>query len=443
MMKFNRLKFKLGYSLHRPKVLEYYNLFLQNNNMSLQEMHIYQNNKLKKMIQYCYKNIPYYQDLFDSLGLKPEDIECIEDLCKLPILTKDDIKKDIEKFYPNSDQDIKYFIGSTGGSTGIPLKYRLSEDSNDAGGAILFRGWGFAGYELGDKVAIIAGGSLVKKEQSFSKMINNYIHNFRRYSSYGMDNELLSKYAQDMIDWKPKYIRGYASSVFQLAKFIKENNLEDKFDLNGAITTAEMLFPQQRKFISDVFNCDVFNTYGLNDGGVSAYECDNHAGMHIDIERSLLECVDEYGNNTYNQEGKILATTLIDFSMPLLRYDTGDLGVLSDEQCTCGCQRPLLKELKGRITDTLKLNGKLIGSPVLTVLMGKTSVMQYQFIQRGENKLLIKLQKDINSTEKDEEFIEKSLISQVGPLDIEFEYVENFVYLNGEKHKFILVERDR
>ncbi len=445
MINLDELKFKIGYSIHRPKVLKYYNEFLQNNNMSLQEMQTYQNEKLRKMIHYCYQNILYYHDLFNSLGLKPEDITKVEDLYKLPILTKDDIRKDIEKFYPNNEQNIKYSIGSTGGSTGAPLKYRLSEESNSAGVALLSRGWGFAGYELGDKVAIIAGGSLVKKEQSLKKIINNFIHNFRRYSSYGMDDELLNEYVQDMIKWKPKYIRGYASSVFQLAKFIKKNNLENEFDIRAAITTAEMLFPKQREYISDVFNCDVFNTYGLNDGGISAYECEKHAGMHIDIERSLLECVDDNGHNIYNQEGKILATTLLDFSMPLLRYDTGDLGVLSDEQCTCVCQRPLLKELKGRVTDTLKLNGKIIGGPVLTVLMGKTSFLQYQFIQQGNNKLLIKLQKGMDTTEAktDRNYIEESLISQVGLLTINFEYVEDFIYPNGEKHKFILVENDR
>lgn len=439
---FNKAIFRVGYSFHRPNVLKYYNEFLQNNDMSLKEIQKHQNNKLREIVHYCYKNIPYYHDLFNSLGLKPEDIERTEDLYKLPILTKDDIKKNIEKFYPNYKEKIKYINGSTGGSTGVPLKYRMSEDSYNAGFALLFRGWGLAGYKLGDKVAVIAGGSLVKKNLSLANQFKDFVYSFKHYSSYGMDENLLNEYAHDMIKWKPKYIRGYASSVFQLAKFIHENHLEDKFAIQGAFTTSEMLLPNQREIIAKVFKCDVFDTYGLNDGGISAFECDKHNGMHIDIERSFLECVDDNGYNVYNKEGKILATTLIDFSMPLLRYDTGDLGVLSDVQCSCGCQRPLLKELKGRVTDTLNLNGKIIGSPVLTVLMGKTSVEQYQIIQKGENKLLIKLQKGSDALKKDEAFIKESLENQVGPLEIEFEHVDNFIYPNGEKHKFILVDKN-
>ena len=112
----------------------------------------------------------------------------------------------------------------------------------------------------------------------------------------------------------------------------------------------------------------VFDTYGLNDGGVSAYECQKHNGMHIDYERSILECADNNGHNIKNAEGKILATSLFNFAMPFIRYDTEDIGIISDNYCSCDCKRPLLIKMLGRKTDYLYLNGKYIGSPVLLEL---------------------------------------------------------------------------
>lgn len=439
-MNYNRLRFKLGYSIHRPQVLRFYNDFTRNINTSEEKIYKDQNSRLVHMIEYCYENISYYRDLFDSIGLKPKDIAGKEDLYKIPILTKSILKKNIERFYPDKPKSIKYIDFSSGGSTGSPLKYRVSQESYNAGFALLFRGWGFAGYELGDKVAIIAGGSLVKKDLSFLNKLKDYMYSFKHYAAYAMDDGQLRKYARDMIDWQPKFIRGYPSSIYPLAKFIQKNGLESSFNIKGVFTTSEMLYLPQRKFISEVFDCEVFDTYGLHDGGITAFECNRHTGMHIDTERSILECVNQESQNIYGQEGKIIATTLIEYSLPLLRYDTGDLGILSEAICPCGCKRPLLKELRGRITDILDLNGKHISSPALVTLMGTTSVEQYQIVQkRGEDKLLFRLQTDVRRL-KDEESIKESLFSQVGPLDIEFEYVDTFVYPNGEKHKLVILE---
>ncbi len=402
-----------------------------------EEIENYQNSLLKKMITYSYENIPFYNKLYKEYNVDINDVKSIGDLHKLPIITKRDIIDNYNDLYPENN-NIKYVEMTTGGSTGEPLKYRISQYSSDISFALLLRGWGFAGYKPGDKMAIIAGGSLVGKASPLKNKIRDYIFNFRRYSSYGMNEELLKEYVDDMIKWKPKYLRGYASIVFLLAEYVKKYNLESNFHLNGIFTTAEMLFKNQRDVIESVFDTKVYDTYGLNDGGITAFECSKQNGFHIDIERAILEVVDEDGNIIYEKEGRVIATSLNEYAMPLLRYDTGDLGVLSKERCSCGCDRPLLKELKGRVTDTLKFNDNFIGSPVIATLMGKINAKQYQFIQLSKNKLLIKIIKGDNHSKKDEDFIKQSLFSNVGQIDIEFEYVDNFNVSSGKKHKFII-----
>ena len=125
--------------------------------------------------------------------------------------------------------------------------------------------------------------------------------------------------------------------------------------------------------------------------------------------------------------------------MPLIRYDTGDLGVISDDYCPCGNEKLILKTLEGRITDFLKINGKLISSPVLTILMGKTSAMNYQIEQMNDNKIIINMvYKDKAGIQSDQELITTSLKSKVGDFELAFNIVDQIVVLKGKKYKFII-----
>ncbi|MDH5424078.1 MAG: phenylacetate--CoA ligase family protein [Gammaproteobacteria bacterium] len=434
--------FLVGYMLMRSQVIKSYYLIRNSAGSSLNQMKTEQDQQLQRIIEYSYKNIPYYRKVFDRLGLKPDEISKVEDLIKLPVLTKSIIRENIEDFYPKNIKMHKYVNGATGGSTGAPLKYRMSDECYSMGVACLYRGWGYAGYRLGDKVAVIAGGSLVNKDTSFFYKLKDFMLNFRHYSSYGMDDSLINKYIDDIAGWKPDYLRGYATSIYEIAKYLNKNKNINKIKVKAVFTTAEMLLPKQRGLIEKVFGCEVFNTYGLNDGGVSAYECSYHDGMHIDMERSVLEVVNEKCSQVVNEEGLILATSLHNTSFPFIRYDTNDIGVVSDSKCKCGCQKTLLKSLKGRVTDSLRLNGSLISSPVLTVLMGSLDILNYQIIQFDERTLEVRLEKGAGFTSEDEDFIKASFESHVGKLHIVFNYTSCFDSVGDVKHKFIINKMD-
>jgi len=150
-----------------------------------------------------------------------------------------------------------------------------------------------------------------------------------------------------------------------------------------------------------------------------------------------LESVDESGKAVIGQPGKIIATSLQNFHMPFLRYDTGDLGIITDEYIKNGGNRYLLKNLLGRVTDYLELNSIKIGSPVLTVLMGKINAKQYQLIQKNNHTLEIRIDKDKFYSLKDEKFIQESIEGHVGNCDIKFIYGNKFLE-SENKHKFII-----
>ncbi len=186
-----------------------------------------QEKQLRYLINFVYRNVPYYHKLFDCLKLRPDDVRKIEDLNKLPILTKDIIKENWEDFKPVNLDTMKYYINSTGGSTGTPLQYRLLKYDRFLAGAMLYRGWGYAGYELGDKMVFLAGSSLDVGSSSFIiKKAHEIARNIRKLSSFDMGQDDLKKYAFVINSFKPRYIRGYASSINFFANYIKENNVE-------------------------------------------------------------------------------------------------------------------------------------------------------------------------------------------------------------------------
>jgi phenylacetate-CoA ligase len=281
----------------------------------------------------------------------------------------------------------------------------------------------------------------VSNQQSLKAKIQDYVLNIRHYSSYGMNHDLIHKYALHMNQWKPLYLRGYASSLYLLAKYIDENTVRLNFKLKGIFSTAEVLSINQRLLIERVFNVHVFDNYGLNDGGISAFECPLHKGMHVDFERSILQTVNDSGKVVTGEIGKIIATSLYNYAMPFIRYDTGDLGFIDDVNiCECGNPRPLLKSVYGRTTDYLKLNNNVIGSPVLTVLMGKINVEHYQIVQINSDEIDIKYVNKTLLDAKDKNFIEKSFFEHVGPIRINFKKVTSEELLAKNKHKFIINE---
>jgi phenylacetate-CoA ligase len=440
-MSFRNILFRCAYLLKRPLVIQRYEEFRANAERSREELEQQQVEALRQLLDHCSQSVPFYRNLFAKYGLKSADFTSLSSLNRLPILSKQQIRNDPASFtcLNTSRRIVK---GSTGGSTGDPLKYLMSEECYCRGAALLMRGWGFAGYTPGDKMAVLAGASLVSNRKSIKDKAMDYLLNTKRISSYGMGERELQFCVNHLLKKKPSYLRGYASSLYILAQYMLDSNCSPFESIKAIFSTAEILGGKERACIERAFNAKVFDTYGLNDGGVSAYECHLHDGMHIDYERSLLEVVDEDGKRVFGRVGRIVATSLYNYVMPFVRYDTGDLGVEDSTVCACGNVRSKLRQLCGRTTDSLILNGKNVGSPVLTVLMGKVDVQQYQIHQTGSNSVTIKYVNPSEMRQNDRNLIVTSLKAHVGDIDISFAKVDQQAMQSKNKHKFIINNSD-
>ena len=449
----HKLIFQAGYFLKRSSVIPHHNNFQKTQWQSHKWLRNQQEKQLGKLVKFAYENVPYYTKLFNQLGIVPNDIGTIRDLEKLPILTKQIIKENWEDFVPKNIKKLRYLNVSTGGSTGTPLKYRMSAEDYERGLGLLYVGWGYGGYELGDKVAIIAGSSLIPTTKSkVRKKIQEFFLNFRFYYFFELSEEKVSKYFYDINKWKPIFLRGYPSSIYLLAKFIHEDNLKLNFQPKAIFTTGENLFDEQRALVETVFGAKVFNAYGAGDGGISAFECEEHCGMHINTEKAVLEVVDDEGKQVVNKQGKVLATSLYNYSMPFIRYDTGDLGVLSDKICPCGRSFPLMKELVGRSSDILiTSDNKIITTTMAAYLFypdcvySEDSIKQYQkikqfqVIQEIKKEVIIKIVKGPESDEKEFNYIITNFQEWFGQdIDIKLIFVESIPPLPSGKSAYII-----
>jgi len=446
---FSKQLFIVSHGLNERSFYPTYQKLLRNQQRPYIELKTDQEKQMRFMIAFCYENIPYYHNLFKKLNLSPHNIKYIEDLEKIPILTKEIIKQNWNDFKPFNLLKMKYSEVTTGGSTGTPLSFRLSKQDRFLSGAILYRGWGYGGYELGDKMVILGGSSLnIGSKFQVTKFIDEKVRNFKKLSSIDLGEVEMQQYTKKINAIKPKFVRGYASSIYFYAQWLEKNGLIVPTP-NTVFTTADKLYPQMRKTIERVFRCEVLEGYGLNDGGVSAYECLEHSGFHIDTERSILEVVDDKGNQLCNGEGQILATSLYNYAMPFIRYKTEDLAIITDYHCSCGRQTLLLNEIIGREKEFLITpNGKHVyGADLIFLIFIESKILdignrikEFQIIQSELNKIKILLVCDDILPDNALDNMRVALQKRYNDWDIEFRFVETIEKTRAGKFKFIINE---
>ncbi len=418
-----------------------YKKLLKNQRRSYGDLKQEQDKRLKSIIHFAINNVQYYDNLFKRLNIRPSKIKTIEDLETLPILTKEEINANRHAFEPRHLPSTKYYERATGGTTGTPMQYRISKEDRSLSGALLYRGWGYAGYALGDKMVFFGGGSInVGNQPALTAFFHERTRNIRKLSSFDMEEKVLHSYVATINSFRPKYVRGYATSIFFLANWIGQNDITVNSP-DAIFTTAEKLYPHMRKTIENVFSTEVFDGYGLNDGGVSAYECPEHTGLHIDTERSILEVVDKEGHQIERGEGRVIATSLNNYAMPFLRYETGDEAYIIDDACQCGRETRLLKEIVGRSVDILITpEGKSIHGWFFLYIFWKHGygIKEYQVIQESVDRIVINcvVQEYFNCENVE---IIKDIVHEKSPKwNVEFKYVDAIDRTSAGKYKFII-----
>ena len=208
--------------------------------------------------------------------------------------------------------------------------------------------------------------------------------------------------------------------------------------------TSEVLYPFQRKLISETLNCPVANGYGGRESGFIAHECP-HGGMHILSDAVIVEVVDKEGHPCpAGEPGEIVVTDLYSHEAPFLRYATGDIGVLSDRRCTCGRNLPLLERIDGRSNDViLSRDGRIINDQSLVYLLRNVDgIEQFRICQKSVESLHVEIVANESYMKlQAEERLRQGWSNLLrGPLTVTFEYVEQIAPERSGKFRHVVSE---
>jgi len=440
MVKFRKFGYYLVDLYRHTHVIKDYKFLMKSQYWSEDKLHKYRNIKLKNLINQVYNFVPYYKSIFDKLKLIPMDIQSIDDLKLLPILTKDIIKEQPNSFIATNYSKFGKWPKATGGSTGVPLKYYLSYKSLSLASACILRAWNECGYKIGDKIIYFGGASLIGNI-NYKLQIYYLLKNTIPLSAIILSEKALSLYVQKIRSSKARFMYSYASSAYNLANYILEHNINDIF-LTAISTTAEVLLPKYRENIEKAFHCKVYDQYGANDGGISSFECKKYNGFHYNADCVILEAIDD--NNkpvNFGLKGNAVVTDLNNFTMPFIRYKLDDEIVLDRKKCSCGRGLPLIKEVRGRNSDYIINNtGEKVHRVFFNHLFTKMEfIRKYQVIQNNnfEIEFHFVIDKERYNNEKFDK-IKNIMINKFTNMKININIVDEIAVSNNNKYRYII-----
>jgi len=359
------------------------------------ELEEIQRKMLKGIIKHAYENVPLYHRKFDSVGIKPEDIKAVEDLQKIPITSKEEIRDNFpEGVIARGINISKCWTPRTGGSTGIPLTVVYDKKAENYEKAVALRPNLSCGQKIMDKWVNITNPARIGPKKWFQY--------FNIFNPIAISAFLDAKEQISLIEKiNPAVLSGYSSSLWLLAKEI-DNTGNDKIHPRLIFGDAEFLDGDMRQFINSVFGVEMCDLFGCVELARTAWECPEHCGYHIDIDAVVMEFLSDGEVIASGERGEIVYTGLYNYSMPLIRYAIGDVGIPSNEKCPCGRGLPLMKIVEGRKDDFVVLqDGRVISPRVFGILMKCISgIDQYKIIQESREKIVVQLLPSNNSSQE-------------------------------------------
>ncbi len=384
----------------------------------------YQTIELRKLLIHAYTTVPLYTNKYYEAGFMLADFENfnLSDLKRLPFLEKDELRKFGKSSLLSSKRDKGKFYSSSG-STGTPISVYFSKKFHQTWNAayeVRVRNWAGVDYKMAR--GMIGGRRILPEATANSPYFRyNSAENQTYFSAYHLSEQTASNYVKGIVDNKVEYLVGYAMSIFILADFILKLNL-DTPKLKAVLTSSEKLTPHMRLIIEKAFKCKVFDGYsGVEACGLISEN--NNGEFLFSPDTGIMEVLDEKGNQVRNGEtGEVIATGLLNFDQPLIRYKIGDRVKVSNNQ-----DNNFLKidEIEGRVEDVLiALNGsKMVRFHGLFIDI--PNLKASQIIQKELNLIQVNLVPDFGFDHKNETVIVQRLKSQLGEVNVEFKYLDS------------------
>jgi phenylacetate-CoA ligase len=320
------------------------------------------------------RRAPYWRGLLAGAGGELRGESLREQLRGLPVLTKSVVRQQDTNLLADDSRLRGVQWCRTGGTTGEPLRVARDTGARAAVMAACLRGFGWLGVQPGDATVQVRGFDRL----SFLGRLRCHAGNFRLVDPFATGVKA-ADILQVIRQFHPACLMGYPTSLLKLAGLAERESLR----VPVVFCTGEMLPASQRRRLAAVFGGRVAEYYGSNEVGGLAFECEQ-GRLHVSEEHVLVETVDEAGQPVWERPGRILVTDLDNQIMPLLRYELGDIGVLTREPCACGRSLLVLRQVQGRCQDCLRnAQGDILPAMFFAEQSRHLSgISAYQLVQR-------------------------------------------------------------
>lgn len=353
--------------------------------MSREDLKALQSERLVKQVRHVYENVPYYREKMQAKGVTPDDIHGIEDLHKLPFLSKSDLREAYPYGLMAKPLSECVRIHSTSGTTGKRVVAFYTQHDIDLWEDCCARAITAAGGTNEDVVQVAYGYGLFTGGAGLHGGSHKVGSLTLPMSSGNTERQL-----QFMTDLESTILCCTPSYAAYLAESAIESGVRDKIKLKAGIFGAEAWTEEMRHDIEDKLGIKAYDIYGLTElsGPGVAFECEEQKGMHINEDHFIAEIIDPVTEEVlpHGEKGELVFTSITKEAFPMIRYRTRDICVLNDVPCSCGRTHVRMSKPMGRSDDMLIIRGvNVFPSQIETVLLNNGMSANYQIIVDRKN----------------------------------------------------------
>lgn len=405
-----------------------------------EELQALQAERLRRIIWQSGQHVPYYRELFQSLGLTPAEIRDRSDLVRLPILEKSTVQANNAKFRSSLYLDSSMAeVIHTSGTSGKALQIAVGMDYLKLEKAYLWLQRSWCGVKVGDPTAYFTGHPIVPiGRQRPPFWVEDKTEHREFYSLQHMSKENLPAYADRLTKFAPMLVVGYPTAIFLMASYMCDANITGVRP-RGIFTASETLLPHQRKVIEQAFGCKVMDLYGQSEYCGMILQCD-HGNYHIQEDYGVMEILTRNGTPAKPGEvGEIICTGLNNLAMPFIRYRTDDTAVTKAGKCPCSRGGALIERITGRVEDIVVTPDGRFLSRLDFVFKEMANVVEAQIIQEERDLIRLRVVAGKAFGDADKARITANFRERAGSeMRIQFDMVDSIPRLSNGKFRYVI-----
>jgi phenylacetate-CoA ligase len=396
-----------------------------------------QADRLRALVRHAAETVPYYGKLFAEYGILASQIQTPDDLSRLPLLSKETVRREGRNLISGRSSRKNLQPESTSGTTGKPLTVWLDQQAYLAARAAQWLHHRWAGYTHREWIGIIAGYNVIPEHRQRPPVwtINRggrQVH----FSTRHLRPPLMSAMAAEMRMRKIRFLLGYPSAIGLFARHLLAQG--ESLPLHAVFLSSEPIYQWQTEAMEKAFGAPLFNYYGQAEKVLTAASCGSGLDMHLHAELSIAEFAD---HPAFEGRRLLVGTSLLNYGMPLIRYELEDVTLEVAGPCPCGRAHPRIGPVETHSDDFIvRSDGSMIPPSLLYIPFQRVSgVTSAQIVQEDVERITVNLLVDPAFTPEEEKRLVRALVMTLGPgVNISFKRVAEIPRTSSGKFRFVV-----